>query len=228
MILSTVATIQDNSVHGEDTFLTRDLGNNAFLDAVMDGVTNHGGEEASRSVKEALTEIAVNSPEDIVAALEDVNEEFYEVGGGRFLLTTVSVALYLGNRLYIIGAGDSPIFLVKPDSYDQICGNIGGFLHVGVARAVGAGPSLSNLNRLETDIEPGYRLVLATDGLSDNILTEDLADIVRRAESPDDAAQQTNSTVESFLQPGRMPEELGRRFRRDDRTGIFRFFGTAA
>jgi len=228
MIPSTVATIQDNSVHGEDTFLTRDLGNNAFLDAVMDGVTGHGGGEASRSVKEALAAIPVNSPEDVVAALEEVNEEFFEAGGGRFLLTTVSVALYLKNRLYIIGAGDSPIFLVKPDSYDQICGRIGGFLHVGVARAVGAGPSLSNLTRLETDTEPGFRLVLATDGLSDNILTDHLADIVRRAEFPEDAAQQTDSTVESFLQPGRMPEELGRRFRRDDRTGIFRFFvGTA-
>ena len=228
MIPSTVASIQDNSVHGEDTFLTRDLGNNGFLDAVMDGVTGHGGEEASRSVKEALAAISVNSPQDVVAALEEVNEEFYEAGGGRFLLTTVSIALYLANRLYVIGAGDSPIFLVKPDSYDQICGHIGGFLHVGVAKSVGASSPLSNLTQLETDIEPGFRLVLATDGLSDNILTDHLAYIVRRAESPEEAAQQTNSTVESFLQPGRMPEELGRRFRRDDRTGIFRFFvGTA-
>jgi serine/threonine protein phosphatase PrpC len=226
MIPSTVATIQDNSVHGEDTLLTRDLGNNAFLDAVMDGVTNHGGEEASRLLKEALTEISVNSPEDVVAVLDEVNEEFYQIGGGRFLLTTVSAALYLGDRLYVIGAGDSPIFLVKPDSYDQICGRIGSFLHVGVANTIGAGPSLSNLTRLETDIEPGFRLILATDGLSDNILIENLADIVRRAESPKDAAQRTDSTVESFLQPGRMPEELGRRFRRDDRTGIFRFFET--
>ena len=228
MIPSTVATIQDNSVHGEDTFLTKDLENNAFLDAVMDGVTNHGGEEASRSVKEALSANPVTSPEDVVAVLEDVNEEFYQVGGGRFLLTTVSVALYLHNRLYVIGAGDSPIFLVKSDSYEQICGQIGGFLHVGVARAVGASPSLSNLIRFETDIESGFRLVLATDGLSDNILIEDLTNIVRRAKSPEDAAQETNNTVESFLQPGRMPAGLGRRFRRDDRTGIFRFFGTAA
>ena len=228
MIPSTVATIQNNSVHGEDTFLTRDLGNNGFLDAVMDGVTGHGGEEASRTVRETLTAIPVNSPKDIVGALEDINEEFYQVGGGRFLLTTVSAALYLANRLYVISAGDSPIFLVKPNSYEQVCGQIGGFLHVGVARAVGAGPSLSSLTQLEPDIEPGFRLVLATDGLSDNILTEDLADIVRRAESPEDAAQRTNNTVESFLQPGRMPEELGRRFRRDDRTGIFRFFGTAS
>ena len=227
MIPSTVATTQDNSVHGEDAFLTRDLGNNAFLDAVMDGVTSHGGEEASRSVKEALEAVPVNSPEDVVAVLEEVNEEFYQVGGGRFLLTTVSAALYLEDRLYVIGAGDSPMFLVKPDSYDQLCGRIGRFFHVGVANTVGAGPSLSNLARTEADVEPGFRLVLTTDGLSDNILTEGLADIVRRAESPEDAAQKLNSAVDFYLQPGHMPEELGRRFRRDDRTGIFRFFGKA-
>jgi serine/threonine protein phosphatase PrpC len=226
MISSEVATFLDNSVHGEDTFLTRDLGNDSFLDVVMDGVTGHGGEEASRSVKEALAEIPAHSPGEIVAALEEVNEEFYQVGGGRFLLTTVSAALYREDRLYVIGAGDSPIFLIKPDSCEQICGRIGGFLHVGVARAIGASPSLGNLTRLEIAIEPGFRLVLATDGLSDNILTEDLADIVRRATSPEDAIQQTNDTVQSFLEVGRMPEQLGRRFRRDDRTGIFRFFGT--
>ena len=224
MIPSTVATLQENSAHGDDAFLTRDLGGNGFLDAVMDGVTGHGGQEASRSVKEALESAEVNSPEDVVAALEDLNDEFYQVGGGRFLLTTVSVALYLDDRLYVIGAGDSPIYLIKPDSYEQICGRGGRFFHVGVAHTVGAGPTLSNLTRLETSIESGSRLLLATDGLSDNILTDDLAEIVRRAESPEDACQKVESALETLLQPGRMPEELGRRFRRDDRTGIFRFF----
>lgn len=224
MIPSAVATLQENSAHGDDAFLTRDLGGNGFLDAVMDGVTGHGGQEASRSVKEALESAEVNSPEDVVAALEDLNDEFYQVGGGRFLLTTVSVALYLDDRLYVIGAGDSPIYLIKPDSYEQICGRGGRFFHVGVAHTVGAGPTLSNLTRLETSIESGSRLLLATDGLSDNILTDDLAEIVRRAESPEDACQKVESALETLLQPGRMPEELGRRFRRDDRTGIFRFF----
>ena len=224
MIPSTVATLQDNSAHGDDAFLTRDLGGNGFLDAVMDGVTGHGGQEASSSVKEALESASVSSPEDVVAVLEDLNDEFYQVGGGRFLLTTVSVALYLDDRLYAIGAGDSPIYLIRPDSYEEICGRSGRFFHVGVRYTVGAGPTLSNLNRLETRLEPGFRLLLATDGLSDNILLDDLAEIVRRGESPEDACQKVESALEELLQPGRMPEELGRRFRRDDRTGIFRFF----
>ena len=42
-LTSVVATLFDNSTHGEDSFLIRDLGNGHFLDAVMDGVTGHGG-----------------------------------------------------------------------------------------------------------------------------------------------------------------------------------------
>ena len=226
MLSSTVATLQDNSVHGEDSYLTRDLGNNAFLDAVMDGVTGHGGEEASSSVKEALAEGSVSSPEDVVEILEEMNTEFYQVGGGRFLLTTVSVVLFLDGRLHVIGAGDSPVFMVDQNSVQRIFGQVGGFMHVGVARTIGAASSLANLTRVETQVEPGSRLVLATDGLTDNVMTEELADMVRRAASPDDAADQVNRAVETLLQEGRMPEQLGPRFRHDDRTAIFRFFST--
>ena len=226
MLSSNVATLQDNSYHGEDSFLTRDLGINSFLDAVMDGVTGHGGEEASTSVREALAEGPIDSPEDVVALLEEMNTEFYQVGGGRFLLTTVAVVLFLGGRLHVIGAGDSPVFLLDQYSIQQLSGRVGGFLHVGVARAIGAGPSLANLTRIEAEITPGSRLVLATDGLTDNILTDELAEIVRHADSPNNAADKISRAVNTLLEKGGMPEQLGRRFRRDDRTAIFRFFDT--
>lgn len=224
MIISKVATLQDNSAHGEDSYLIRDLGNNSFLDVVMDGVTGHGGEEASRTLKEALTEATITSLDDVEEILHSVNEEFYQIGGGRFLLTTVSAALFIGRNLEVIGAGDSPIFIVGPDSHQQLAGRVGGFLHVGVARAVGAGPELNGLARAQIEVQPGHRLVLATDGLSDNMLIEDLADMVRQAASPEDAAQNINEIIERYLEEGRLPERLGRRFRHDDRTAIFRFF----
>ena len=59
MLASSVATFQDNSSHGEDSFLVRDLGSGAFLDVVLDGVTGHGGEEASQSVAAALDAVWV-------------------------------------------------------------------------------------------------------------------------------------------------------------------------
>ena len=226
VLSSNVATIQDNSTHGEDAYLIRDLGNNNFLDAVMDGVTGHGGEEASQSVLEALSAAPLASPEDVVKVLDEVNQEFYQVGGGRFLLTTVSVALYLDGRLHIISAGDSPVYLINPDSHQQLSGRVGGFLHVGVAQAIGASDGLKNLRRTETGIELGTRLVLATDGVSDNITIEELVESVRNSASPEDAAQRVNGAVAARIEEGVLPEQLGRRFRHDDRTAIFRFFGS--
>ena len=36
MLASTVTTMQDNSAHGEDSFLSKDLGGGEFLDVVLD------------------------------------------------------------------------------------------------------------------------------------------------------------------------------------------------
>ena len=226
ILSSNVATFQDNSTHGEDAYLIRDLGNNNFLDAVMDGVTGHGGEEASQSVVEALSAAHLASPEDVVEALNEVNQEFYQVGGGKFLLTTVSVALYLDGRLHIISAGDSPVYLINSGSHRQLSGRVGGFLHVGVAQAIGANDGLKNLRRTEADIEPGTRLVLATDGVSDNITIDELVESVRNSASPEEAAQRVNGAVAARIEEGVLPEALGGRFRHDDRTAILRFFGS--
>ena len=114
MVASTFSTLQDNSAHGEDNLLSRDLGNGDFLDVVMDGVTGHGGADASRELGEALAGANADSIDEIATTVKDLNEEFFAVGGGRFLLTTVSAALYRGGRLYVAAAGDSPIVLVTP------------------------------------------------------------------------------------------------------------------
>ena len=224
MLASSVATFLDNSTHGEDSFLLRDLGGGEFLDAVMDGVTGHGGEEASQSLVAALTTATITSPDDVAKVLEEINQEFFEVGGGRFLLTTVSAALFLDGQMYILSAGDSPVYIMKGDSVQQLTGRIGGFLHVGVAKAVGAAGDLNNLVRMDFTVEPGTRVVLATDGVSDNVQSSELAEMVQAASDPEDASQRVNSTIVGRLEVGHIPEQLGRRFRHDDRTAIFRFF----
>ena len=90
MLASTVTTMQDNSAHGEDSFLSKNLGDGEFLDVVMDGVTGHGGEQASTELKEALDSGEVNNPQELVNLLSEMNADFYSVGSGRFLLTTDS------------------------------------------------------------------------------------------------------------------------------------------
>ena len=224
MVASTFSTLQDNSSHGEDNLLTRDLGNEEFLDVVMDGVTGHGGAEASKELGDALAQSPVGSIDEISATINQVNEEFFGVGAGRFLLTTVSTALYRGGRLYVAAAGDSPIILVTPESHERLCGRLGGFLHVGVARAVGAAAELGQMVQKDVDIQPGVRLVLATDGVTDNMEVDEMAQIVRSSATPAEAAERIEEVIAGRLVEGRVPEKLGVRFRRDDRTAIIRFF----
>lgn len=222
-LASVVATLYDNSTHGEDTYLVKDLGNGHFLDAVLDGVTGHGGAEASSSVAAALEAAAIAGPEEVVAALEEQNADFFQVGGGRFLLTTVSVALFLGGPLYIISAGDSPVFRLRGEEQRQLSGRIGGILRMGTAKAIGAGADL-NLHRAEVDLQPGDRLITASDGVTDNVNPAELAELVRQAADPERAAAAVKSAIDDRLERGITPELLGGRFRHDDQTAIFRFF----
>ena len=69
MISSLYHTFQDNSSHGEDSFLVKDLGQNSFLDVVLDGVTGHGGGEASQNVAQALSDSTITSMDDVIEIL---------------------------------------------------------------------------------------------------------------------------------------------------------------
>jgi serine/threonine protein phosphatase PrpC len=223
MLTSTVATLHDNSAHGEDSYLVRPLGNTAFVDAVMDGVTGRQGQDASRAVREALATALLTSPEDVVAALETVNQKLYQRGWGRFWLTTVAAALFLDNTLHVVGVGDSPVLLVRADSCQLLCHRVAGGLHAGVARAVGASKQLLHLSRTAVPIKPGDRVLLATDGVTDTVTNSELAAILQRAASPDDAAEQLNTIIITRQQQAHLIGD----FRRDDWTAIIRFFGLA-
>jgi len=224
MLASTVTTMQDNSAHGEDSFLSKNLGDGEFLDVVMDGVTGHGGEQASTELKEALESEDLHNSEEIVKLLSEVNADFYSVGAGRFLLTTVSAVLGRGGKLQIVSAGDSPVYLINEEGHQRLSGHAGGFLHVGVARAIGASEELGATTQVEVTPSPGDRILLATDGITDNMTIEELAEVIRNASTPEQAAETIEDTIKERLQEGRVPETIGVRFRYDDRTGIIRFF----
>ena len=224
MLASTVTTMQDNSAHGEDSFLSKDLGGGDFLDVVLDGVTGHGGEQASTELRDALIAGDLSNSEDIVNLLTEMNADFYSVGSGRFLLTTVSAVLGRGENLQIVSAGDSPVFLINNLGHQKLSGNAGGFLHVGVARAIGASETLGAPAVMEITPRAGDRIFLATDGITDNMTIEELAEVIRNAATPEEASSKIEETIKERLQDGRVPETIGVRFRYDDRTGIIRFF----
>lgn len=227
MLTSTVAILHDNAAHGEDNYLIRHLDHHATLDAVMDGVTGRGGREASQEVVKALTEAPLTSPQDIVAVLEEINQQFYQVSLGRFLLSTVSVAWCLGNQLHVVCVGDSPVWLIRPDTVQLLSSDARGFVHAGMARALGMQKRLRQLHCTEVKMMPGDRLVLATDGVTDNMTSDELAAMIRCAASPDDAVEQIRALLASRRAKGVLPEQLGSRFRHDDQTAILRFFSAA-
>lgn len=218
MLNSTVATLHNNSAHGEDSYLVRALGDHAALDAVMDGVTRRGGGQASRRLADGLAAASLTSPDDVVTVLEEVNRQLYQIGGGQFLLTTVAAALYMYGKLSVVSAGDSSALLIRSDSLQQLYrGMRGGF--------IGARKHLVDLYRAEVTVEPGDRVILATDGVTDNVTTCELVEVVRRAVSPDEAVGQLHGVLTTRRAEGRLPAPLGGGFRDDDWTAVIRFFG---
>ena len=223
MISSSYHTFQDNSSHGEDSFLVKDLGNNVFLDVVLDGVTGHGGGEASQNVAQALSSANISSMDNVIEILAEMNSDFYQVGGGKYLLTTASIALYRENTIDILNAGDSPIYHITPDTHQRISSNLGGILRTGGTKLIGADSEL-HVSQKQLDLNPGDKVVVASDGVSDNVSLEELLNIVRSSQSPDQASETIKQLIDEHLELGLAPQITGSRYRHDDQTAIIRFF----
>jgi serine/threonine protein phosphatase PrpC len=169
---------------------------------------------------DALAVAPLTSPADLLAVLEDVNQELYRRGLGHFLLTTIAAALYGDSVLHIVGAGDSPIVLIRPDTYQLFTSRTSGFSPLGPMRAIGISKQLGRLYRAEVALAPGDRVVLATDGIADLIPRPELVEIVRAAASPAVAVEQ----LHHLLVTRHTAAPLGSQGRRDDWTAIVRFF----
>ena len=220
MLTSTVAILHDNGGHGEDHYVVRTLNDNLYLDAVMDGVTGRRGWEASQTLADALADAPLTSPAELLTVLEDVNQQLYRRGLGHFLLTTIAAALYCESLLRIISAGDSPVVLIRPDTYQFFASRTSGFSPLGPMRAIGISKQLGTLYRAEVTLAPGDRVVLATDGSMDLVPRHELVEIIRAAASPDEAVQQ----LHHLLTTRHTTPPLGSQGRRDDWTAIVRFF----
>ncbi|MBM3222861.1 MAG: hypothetical protein FJZ47_03525 [Candidatus Tectomicrobia bacterium] len=220
MLTSTVAILHDNEGHGEDHYVVRALDGENFLDAVMDGVTGRRGWEASEALATALMHAAITSPTDLLTVLEDVNQQLYRRGWGRFLLTTLSAVFGCGETLHVVGAGDSPILLIRPDTAQLLASRTSGFGSMGPMRAIGATPQLGTLYRAEVHLEPGDRLLLATDGVTDTLTRDEVVDVIRTAVSPEAAVQHLHTALAAC----HARASVGAEVRRDDWTAIVRFF----
>ena len=218
------ATFQDNSAHGEDAFVTVEIGEDSVLDAVMDGVSQLEGAYASTFTQQTLETARINGLDDVITALEQVNSLLFQGGRGRNLLTTISATLKQRDRLHVLSLGDSPMFLVRGGEITELNTIVKSTLISSLSGGALGQKEKLELQRNETILEPGDRLVLTTDGLVHNIWPEEIAQLVNEASSAQEAIDSLKALVGEKRSANRGREDAYGTFREDDQTAIIRFF----
>jgi serine/threonine protein phosphatase PrpC len=220
------AVFQDNSYHGEDTYITREVDRHIAIDAVFDGASGRGGGDASGYAAKTLQEATVDSIDGLTALLDMANQRLFQRGRGRFFLTTASVTLKIGSTLHVLNVGDSPVFLIRGHDIIPLTGMAQGATFLGIANALGRHEKLA-YKSTSISLEAEDRLVLATDGLIENIAPSELIALVDAAPLPEQAVATLRQLYAEKKQgnKGRVDDSSG--FRRDDATAIIRYIGLA-
>jgi serine/threonine protein phosphatase PrpC len=216
------ATYHDNSCHGEDVYVSRELSSHSVFDAVLDGTTGRGGANASAYVADLLREESIETVEDLASLLEVANTHLYRRGRGRFFLTTVSVALKIGSVLHVVSIGDSPVFLVRDRDIVPLTPTARGHAFQGMTTVLGHRDKLSTRTS-SVGLQAGDRLVVGSDGLIENVAPSEMVGLIERTASPEAAVSALRQLFceKKRANKGRVDDACG--FRRDDATAIIRY-----
>ena len=218
----TAALFQDNSAHGEDLHVLRDLTPTSCLDAVLDGVSRCEGAYASGFTAQILQDAPIESLEDAISALEQANAMLFQGGRGRNLLTTVSIALKIGDQLHVLNAGDSPIYLIRGGEIWELTTIVkSGMFTSATTNAVGLHEGFAYESGREV-LQPQDWLILATDGLLNNVFPQELLAIVEGSPSPDGVVAALGELVGEKRRLNRGRDDTFGTFREDDQTAIIR------
>ena len=214
----------DNSSHGEDAYVTRELHHQFVLDAVLDGATGRGGAQASSLAANMLREAKLENLTDLTNLLDLANKQLFQRGRGRFFLTTAAVTLKLGDVLEVVSVGDSSVLLIRDGDVVSLTFTTIGPMLLDVSNGLGRREALSyKITRVM--LSPQDRLVLATDGLIENVAPSELAALVSATPSPEEAVSALQQLLceRKRTNRGRVDDHSG--FRHDDATAIIRYVG---
>ncbi|HHV54021.1 MAG TPA: Stp1/IreP family PP2C-type Ser/Thr phosphatase [Firmicutes bacterium] len=181
------------------------------LYAVADGMGGHqAGEVASRMALEALVIHEPDprfAPASLVQAVGAANERVYtrsrEHPEWSGMGTTLTAALWDGQRLHLAHVGDSRAYLLEPGSalrqltrdhsvtsellesglISPEAARLHPQRHV-LTRAVGVAPSVE-VDVITVDVVPNARILLCTDGLSGVITPDEMAQVLARPLPPE-------------------------------------------
>ena len=185
------------------------------LFAVADGMGGHrGGRVASQMVTGELTRIATEvgralDGEELAGALEDINRKVHQTGqesAELFNMGSTCVAIsVMGGRVHLAHLGDSRAYLVREGRIEQLTSDhrvIQPMLDRGeisedearshpmrnvLTRSVGVEADVT-VSRTEMPIQPGDRILLCSDGLSDLVTPPQLLAAVQAHEDLDELA----------------------------------------
>jgi PPM family protein phosphatase len=201
--------------HNEDAFVTFEAGDGAVVLVVADGMGGHlAGEVASaiaiEVIQRELTEPAADPPGTLQATIEHANQEIWseaerdpeKAGMG----STIVAAIVVGNQAYLANAGDSPAYLVRDGTAEQITHDHGlvaeqiaaglireedaehhPFRHI-LTRCLGAESSVEVEIYPPCELQDGDVLVLCSDGLTEHVKKGELAALITSAD-PDEIAK---------------------------------------
>lgn len=217
-----VVSYHDNSVHEEDAFVIRELSGTIALDAVLDGATGHGGKFASRFVAASLMGARCDSLDDLVTIIEAANRRLFQRGKGSFLLTTLAATLKTGDVLQILSVGDSTVYLISEGEIVALATTEKGPTPFGITSALGRHAKLSYSVKQIT-LQPHDRLVLMTDGITNNVAPTELASLIQPTASPQEAVSALQDLLHEKKSDNRGRADDHGGFTRDDATAIIRY-----
>lgn len=223
----TYAIFQDNSEHGEDAHLVLELGPESCLDVVLDGSSDHNGGEASQHVKKVLESGQIDGLEDVIRLLSVANAELQSKSSrGNGYETTVTAALKKGSELYVVYAGDSPAFIVRESAVVRLAVPYKDDNPRALVTAIGRG-QLLQCHIAHYNLEPGDRLVLLTDGVSDNVHPAVVGLIAQYVPTPQGAASALENLLYQMHHMNVRTSSGRLEFEEDDATAIIRYFPPA-
>jgi len=222
----------NNKRHGDDNYLVKFLGGDSVLDAVFDGVsTGIKGSIASKLTKDRLRDASrIRGPDDVKKLLESAHKALFERYKGR-CTTTVAVGLKIGDKYYVVNVGDSPVYLFRDGKAEEIV-TLDKFPNnlrpdivlqvIGKKGETGKTPAEIEYHTREIDLQPEDRIILATDGVTDNASPDEFNWLVDGV--PNSALAVVCLEFKSFFLRHKDEGFVFGDFKRDDQTAIARFF----
>jgi PPM family protein phosphatase len=216
LLVGSVTDVGRRRDHNEDAFVTFPTEDGGLVLVVADGMGGHlAGEVASEMAIEILKrelKQPVGDPSGALrSAIELANKEIWEEAERdpekSGMGSTIVAAVIVGNQAYLANAGDSPAYLVRAGTTDQITHDHGlvaeqvlagiiseedaehhPYRHI-LTRCLGAESAVEVETYEPRDLKVGDILVLCSDGLTEHVSRKEVSGLITSLD-PEQVAQE--------------------------------------